>query len=125
MDSNYHAELLFNKVHGNDSDKKLKELFSDICPELATYSIGLIFGNIYANEILSLRERELLNIAALVVEGSQAQQRNHILAAYRVGCKPKEIIAAILQMLIITGFPKVVNAILLTKEVFDENKILV
>lgn len=124
MDDFYQsAEVCCSKVHGAGSVEDIQTLFSEIYPKLSDYSLNFIFGQIYQDPVLSLVERELLNIVALVAEGSQVQLENHILAAYRLGCTPKKIVAAIVQMIIIVGFPKVVNAVLLAQSVFKKNGI--
>jgi 4-carboxymuconolactone decarboxylase len=117
------GEVLCKKVHGAQGPDNIRRLLSAICPDLGDYAVNFIYGEIYSDNILSLEEREMINIAALVVDASHLQLKTHILSAYYVGCSPKKIIATILQMLIVTGFPKVVNAMLLAQEVFDENKI--
>ena len=117
MNSEKYAEAsaLFDKVHGEGSAQQTISFLRDISPDLADFSINWIFGDIYSDDTLSLKTRELMNIASLVAIGAEPQLKNHIYAAINVGCSYEEVKAAILQMLIIVGFPKVVNAMM----VFD------
>jgi 4-carboxymuconolactone decarboxylase len=119
------AEERCREVLGQDAPENIKALFSEIYPQLSDYSINFIFGKIYEDSALTLIERELINIAALVVEGSQPQLENHILSAYRLGCPPKKILATIVQMVIIIGFPKVVNSVLLAQDLFRKHDVII
>ncbi|MBX9702529.1 MAG: carboxymuconolactone decarboxylase family protein [Silvanigrellaceae bacterium] len=118
------AEKLCKEIHGEHAPDMIRELFVKICPELGDYAVNFVFGEIYSNDVLTIEERELIHIAGLVIESCHPQLKAHILSAHRIGCSPKKIIATILQTLIIAGFPKVVNAMLIAKEVFEENKML-
>lgn len=116
------AIAICEQIHGKNSVSEIKELFDDICPNLGNLSLKLIFEDIYSNDDLNLKERELINIGALVVQASMPQLRNHILGALNVGCTEKQIVGVILQMIILTGFPNVVNAMLMAKEIFAVRK---
>ena len=111
---------LFNEVHGDGSAQQTIAALKEVSPELAKYSVEWIFADLYSDKTLNFKTRELLNLAALVATGAEPQIQNHIHAALNVGCSPEEIKATFLQMLIIVGFPKVVNAILLLNSVLNE-----
>lgn len=111
-----HAKALFEKVHGDGAASRLEAHFGEFSPDLTRFSFDWIFGEIYADNTLDLKTRELMNIAALVARGNEPQLHNHIRAAFNVGCTIDEIKAAIMQMIIIVGFPHVVNAMSILKE---------
>jgi 4-carboxymuconolactone decarboxylase len=122
-DKNYdQAVRLFEQVHGQGKVQEMVGGLGKISPELARFSVEWIFGEIYADTTLDLKIRELLNLASLVAIGAEPQIKNHIRGALNVGCTEKEIKAAILQMIIIVGFPKVVNAMCICEEIFQLTK---
>lgn len=117
------AVELCEKVHGKGASTGIAETFAPISSRLADYCMSWIFGDLYNDSVLSIKQRELLNIAGLVVSGDlEPQLQNHISAAKRNGATQEEIKETILQMIIIIGFPKVVNAMLVADQIFKENK---
>lgn len=111
---------LFNAVHGDGSAQDTIKALERVSPELAKFSVEWIFADLYRDKTLDYKTRELLNLAALTVSGDEPQIKNHIHAAINVGCTQVEIRSALLQMLIIAGFPKVVNAMLILDQVLTE-----
>jgi 4-carboxymuconolactone decarboxylase len=109
---------MYGVEYANDFLPKLQTLG----PELARLSLEWVFADIYAQSSLDIKTRELLNISALVVNDCLEQLKNHIQNALHVGCTEKEITDAILQMIIIKGFPSVVNAMLIAKDVLAEHE---
>lgn len=93
----------------------------DIAPDLGNYIVEFAFGQIYARAGLSLEERELLTLASLLTAGGcEAQLQVHIRAALHVGVEENKIIEAFLHCIPYTGFPKVLNAVTETRQVFSE-----
>lgn len=112
---------IFADVHGKDSAKNIMNTLETWSPQLAQYSVEWIFADIYADNTLDTKTRELLNLAALTVSGNCLPQiKNHTKAAFKAGATIKEVKACVLQMLIICGFPGVVNAMQVIQEVEDE-----
>lgn len=112
----------FSQVHGGaaTAEEGIKEL-AKVSPRLAQFCVEWIFGDIYSSSVLDLKTRELLTLAACVASGDALPQvKNHVRGALNVGCSQEEIRETILQMLIIKGFPSVVNAMLAAQEVFSE-----
>lgn len=97
-----------------------------IAPDFAVYLLEYPFGDIYAREQLSLRDRELATIAALAALGNaQPQLKVHINAALNVGVKPEEVVEVMMQMSVYAGFPAALNGLSITKEVFSERQIII
>lgn len=96
----------------------------DISPDLGRFVIEFAFGDIYSREGLDLQQRQLITISSLTtLGGCEPQLTVHINAALNVGLSPKEIIEAILHCTPYTGFPRVLNATFVAKEVFKERGI--
>jgi alkylhydroperoxidase/carboxymuconolactone decarboxylase family protein YurZ len=82
------------------------------------------FGEIYLRPGLDLRQRQLVTITALTtLGGAEAQLEVHINAGLNVGVTAREVVEAILHCIPYTGFPRVLNAILVAKRVFEERDV--
>lgn len=88
--------------------------------ELENYIVEFAFGDIYARDGLSHEIRTLLTISSLVTQGLEPQLRLHVNTGLTIGIPPKEIVNAIIHLLPYTGFPRVLNALKVAKEVFEE-----
>lgn len=108
---------LLGQVDGEGGERVI-ESFSDIAPDVGRYIVEFAFGDIYARKGLKLRDRELATIASLCTQGScEPQLRMHIQGALNAGLTKTEIIETFIQLIPYVGFPKVLNAISVAKEV--------
>lgn len=114
------------KKYEDPSDKPAYSItfdnLMDLDPELEKYIVEFAFGDIYAREELSDERKTLITISSLVTQGLEPQLRLHINIALTIGLTPKEIIGAIIHLLPYTGFPRVLNALNVAKEIFEERK---
>lgn len=92
----------------------------DLDPELEKYIVEFAFGDIYARDQLSDQTKTLLTISSLVTQGLDPQLRLHVNIALTIGLTPTEIVSAIIHLLPYTGFPRVLNALNVAKEIFTE-----
>jgi 4-carboxymuconolactone decarboxylase len=107
-----------------DAGVRVVEQLAQAFPDFAEYVVEYPFGDIYARPGLGLRERELAVVAALTAMGNAAPQlRVHVHAALHVGCKPEEIVEAVMQMSVYAGFPAALNGLSVVREVFRERDI--
>ena len=95
-----------NEIDGEQGDK-VRQALADISPDLGKYIIGFAFGEIYQRPQLDVRQR-----------GCENQLRVHIHASLNVGLTRDEIVEAFIQCIPYLGFPKVLNAVFVAKEVF-------
>jgi 4-carboxymuconolactone decarboxylase len=111
------------KITG-DTGTAVVESLKDIAPDLSDWIIEFAYGDVLSRPVLDLRSRQFATVAALTAMGTAGPQlKVHINAALNVGCKPKEIIEVILQMMLYAGFPACINGINIAKEVFRERGI--
>lgn len=97
----------------------------NIAPDLGKYIIEFAFGDIYCRDGLSLQERELITITSLLTAGGcEAQLDVHINGALNVGVAPEKIVETFLQCIPYTGFPKVLNAISVAKNIFTSRVVV-
>ena len=108
------------EIDGHAGERVLDAL-KDIAPDLGRYVIEFGFGDIYSRGILSLKEREIATVAALVALGNaQPQLKVHIHGALNVGCTRQEVVEIMIQMAAYAGFPAALNGIFAAKEIFAE-----
>ena len=116
------SEML-KKIDGIGGENVIKSL-ETVAPDVGKYIIEFAFGDIYSREELNLQEREIITITSLLTTGGcEPQLEVHINGALNVGIPPKKILETFIQCIPYTGFPKVLNAIFVAKNIFDEKKI--
>ncbi len=110
---------MLNRIDGKQGEAVMRTL-EDIAPDLGQYIIGFAFGEIYHRPHLDLQQRELITLAALAAQGGcEKQLRVHIHAALNVGLSREQIVETFIHCICYLGFPKVLNAIFVAKEVFN------
>lgn len=92
----------------------------DLDDELEDYIVEFAFGDIYAREGLSDKTKTLLTISSLVTQSLEPQLRLHVNIGLTIGLTPKEIVGAIIHLLPYVGFPRVLNALKIAKDIFVE-----
>ncbi|MEL7253542.1 MAG: carboxymuconolactone decarboxylase family protein [Pseudomonadota bacterium] len=112
------GQRALNIIDG-EAGQKVIDALADIAPDFATYLFEFSFGDIYSRPGISLRDREIATIAALVVMGTaQPQLKVHIEAGLNVGLSQEEITEILMQMAVYAGFPAALNGLFAAKEVF-------
>ncbi|MBT2289373.1 carboxymuconolactone decarboxylase family protein [Paenibacillus albidus] len=98
------------------------ETFGDIAPMFARYSEEVLFEDVWRREQLSLRERSLLTVSALVAGGLTEQLHFHIRLARENGLSEEELIEAMTHLAFYAGWPRAASAIQVAKDIFQKNK---
>jgi 4-carboxymuconolactone decarboxylase len=103
-----------------ESGASVVDRLRDIAPDFADWIIDFSYGDVMSRPGLDRHTRQLATVAALTALGNAAPQlRVHIEGALKVGCRPQEIIEVMLQMAVYAGFPVVINALNIAREVFE------
>ena len=107
-----------NEIDGAQGEAVMQAL-ADVAPDLGSYIIGFAFGEIYQRPHLDVQQRELVTLAALAAQGGcEKQLRVHIYALRNVGLTREQIVETFIHCVPYLGFPKVLNAVFVAKEVF-------
>lgn len=125
MNSNHFEKGLkkLAEVDGSAGENVIKAL-NDIAPDLGKYIVEFAFGEIYCRENLNLQEREIVTLSSLMtLGGCENQLHVHINGALNVGIAPQKIIEIFMQCIPYTGFPRVLNAVGVAKQVFTSRNI--
>lgn len=125
MDRLEKGKNLLNQVDAAAADTVMTSL-KNIAPDISQYILEFAFGDIYARPGLTLQQRELVTITALLVQGDTSNQLTvHLNGCLNVGLTPKEIIETCIHCIPYIGFPRVLNAITVTQQVFTSRHITV
>ena len=72
--------------------------------------VEVAYGDVYSRPGLSLRERQIASVAALVATGRSSQLPVHLRSSLKAGLTPEELQEVIIQTATIAGFPPAMNA---------------
>jgi 4-carboxymuconolactone decarboxylase len=78
--------------------------------DLGRLIIETAYADVYTRPGLSLRDREVAAVAALVATGRSSQLPQHLRTSLRAGITADELREIILQTATIAGFPPAMNA---------------
>lgn len=115
------GENMLSKVNGTAAGNVMDSL-KDIAPDVGKYILEFAFNDIYSREGLDLKQREMITITTLLTQGDTASQlKVHVNGALHVGLSRQEIVETFIHCIPYVGFPKVLNAVTVAKEVFSEH----
>ena len=106
------------KLVGRTRTRLMAELFGYF--DIPEKFIHHVFGNLYARDTLTQRERELCAVAALCVLNRTNELKSHIIAAVRAGASKTEVAEVILQMSTYGGMPICIEGLDIARQVFEK-----
>ena len=99
--------------------EQVERSLGDIAPQLATYVLETIYGDIYESPTLDVRTRQIVTVAALATLGTAAPQlRTHIGGALRCGVTREELVEIMMQLVPYVGVAAAINGVAACREVF-------
>src|SRR3954451_338131 len=99
--------------------EQVERSLGDVAPQLATYVLETIYGEIYQSPTLDSRTRQIITVAALATLGSAAPQlRTHIGGALRCGVTREELVEIMMQLVPYVGIAAAINGVSACREVF-------
>ena len=99
-----------------------RKSFGDIAPHLADITDKVLFGDVWANTVLSPRDRSLVTITCLISLYRINELPFHLGKALENGVTKDEIIEAITQLAFYAGWPPAMTALPIAKKVFEQAK---
>jgi len=93
-----------------------------LSPEMYEMSVGHLFGDVWGRPGLSLRERQLVTLAANIAMARPSGNHSHYLSSMHLGITKREIIEVMIQVGHYTGWPTLSNAVRQFTEILDEKK---
>jgi len=102
----------FEELYGEGRADGLIAMQTGLAQDLARYGIEFNFGDIYSRPGLTLAQREMITLGALVALGGlEPQLRGHTRGALNAGLTPTEILETVIHVVQYAGFPRALNAI--------------
>lgn len=97
-----------------------RDHLGSFAPDFARYNDDILFGEVWSkNDVLSLHDRSLVTVSALVVSGvTDSSLKFHIMNAKKNGVTQEEMVAMITQLGFYAGWPKAWAAFGYAKEVY-------
>lgn len=91
-----------------------------LLPDMYDISVGHLFGDIWARPGLSLRDRQLVTLAANIALARPSGNYSHYRSAMHIGITKREICEVILQVGHYAGWPTLSHAVRQFTEVLKE-----
>ncbi|MGQ3478968.1 carboxymuconolactone decarboxylase family protein [Paenibacillus sp. TY11] len=95
----------------------VRETVGDFAPAFVGYTENVLFGNVWRRGELSLRDRSLITVAALVAGEHVNQLPYHLNLAKENGISEEELVEVITQLAFYVGWPRAASAIQVAKDV--------
>ncbi len=99
-----------------DEPTNARKSFADIAPKLAEITDKVLFGDVWADDTLSPRDRSLVTITNLVALYRHNELAFHLKKGLENGLTRDEIIAAITHTAFYAGWPTAMTAIQVARD---------
>lgn len=101
-----------------------RDRLGDFAPDFARYNDDILFGEVWSrNDKLSLHDRSIVTVSALVASGVlDSSLKFHIASAKKNGVTRDEMVEMITQLGFYAGWPKAWAAFGMAKEVYEDEK---
>jgi len=110
------------KVAGPAPTTQGAQNFGDVAPKFAQLTDEVLFGDVWARPGLSLRDRSLITVSALIAMKRPEQMRSHMVRARKNGVSDAELIEMVTHLAFYAGWPSPVTAVGVARDVFKEQK---
>jgi 4-carboxymuconolactone decarboxylase len=106
-------------LYGDEIKEKLKDLPGNFKSDIPRFLTEACFGDYYSRGGIDVKTRELLTLCILATMGAERQIKAHTLGNIKAGNSRETLIAAMVQCIGYIGFPKVLNAINIIKDLLN------
>ena len=97
-----------------------QKMIGDFAPKLVELTDDVLFGEVWAREELSLRDRRLVTVAALIAGGNTEQLPSHLNGTRENGLSETDLVEVITHLAFYSGWPRSMFAVGVAKEVFEK-----
>ncbi len=97
-----------------------QRLIGDFAPKLVELTDDVLFADVWERPGLSLRDRSMITVAALVMGGNTEQLGGHITRALGNGVTREELAEMITHLAFYAGWPKALSAVTVARRVLEE-----
>ncbi len=101
-----------------------RDNLGSLAPKFAELNDDVLFGEIWSREDkLSLRDRSMITISALMAQGLFPQLKSHLIMGKKHGIKKEEVVEIVTQLAFYTGWPKAWSTFPMINEVYADDNI--
>lgn len=101
-----------------------RDNLGSLAPKFAELNDDVLFGEVWSREDkLSLRDRSMITISALMAQGLFPQLKSHFILGKKHGVTKEEAVEVVTQLAFYCGWPKAWSAFPLIEEVYGNDKI--
>ena len=101
-----------------------RDNLGNLAPKFAKLNDDVLFGEVWSREDkLSLRDRSMITISALMAQGLFPQLKSHFIMGKKHGVTKEEAVEIVTQLAFYCGFPKAWSAFPLIEEVYKDEKV--
>ena len=98
-----------------------RTILGELAPQFAEFNDDILFGKVWSREEqLSLRDRSMITISALMAQGLFPQLKSHFELGKKHGITKEEAVEMVTQLAFYSGWPKAWSAFNLIKEVYGD-----
>ena len=98
-----------------------RDALGDFAPDFARYNDDILFGEVWSrNDVLSLHDRSVVTVSALIASGVTGPLKYHIATAKEHGVTKSEMVEIITQLAFYAGWPKAWAAFPVAMEIYGE-----
>ncbi len=99
-----------------------RDVLGDLAPKFAQLNDDVLFGEVWSREDkLSLRDRSMITISALMAQGLFPQLKSHIKIGKEHGITKEEMVEIVTQLAFYTGWPKAWSTFPIIEEIYKED----
>ena len=101
-----------------------RDRLGEFAPDFARYNDDILFGEVWSkNDVLSLHDRSIVTVSALISSGIiNDSLKHHLMLAKKNGVTKAEMAEIITQLGFYAGWPKAWAAFTMAQEIYAEDK---
>lgn len=98
-----------------------RDNLGELAPKFAELNDDVLFGKVWSREDkMSLRDRSMITISALMAQGLFPQLKSHFIMGKNHGITKQEAVEIVTQLAFYCGWPKAWSAFSLIEEVYGK-----
>ena len=98
-----------------------RDILGNIAPKFAELNDDVLLGEVWSREDkLSLRDRSMITISALMAGGLFPQLKSHLILGKEHGLTKEEVVEIVTQLAFYVGWPKAWSTFPIIEEVYKE-----
>jgi len=100
-----------------------RDNLGNLAPKFAELNDDVLFGEVWSREDkLSLRDRSMITISALMAQGLYPQVKAHLILGKEHGLKKEEVVEIVTQLAFYCGWAKAWSIFPLIEEVYNDQR---